>query len=164
MLYSEKVMKYFKHPKNVGEIKNADGVGKTGNPMCGDIMWLYIKVDPKTTRIRDIKFSTMGCAAAIATSSMVTELAKGKTIEKALKISNKDVAGALGGLPLPKYHCSLLAEDALGEAIYDYLSRKKLPISKELAERHKRAQQEIEHVEKIHEEYARAQEKVRKHR
>jgi len=122
-LYSEKVMEHFKNPHNVGEIENADGIGHVGNPVCGDIMELYIKV--KDGIIVDAKFKTFGCGAAIATSSMVTEIVKGKSLEQALKISNKTVAEALDGLPAVKMHCSVLAEDALKLAIEDYLSRPK---------------------------------------
>jgi nitrogen fixation NifU-like protein len=121
--YSVKVMEHFKNPKNVGEIPDADGIGNVGNPVCGDIMRLYIKVDGD--RITDAKFKTFGCGAAIATSSMVTELVKGKTIEEALKVSNSAVAEALGGLPKIKMHCSVLAEEALKSAIDDYLKKKK---------------------------------------
>jgi nitrogen fixation NifU-like protein len=121
--YSEKVMEHFKNPKNVGEIPGADGIGNVGNPVCGDIMRLYIKVEDD--RIVDAKFKTFGCGAAIATSSMVTELVKGKTIEEALKVSNRAVAEALGGLPKVKMHCSVLAEEALKSAIDDYLKKKK---------------------------------------
>jgi len=120
-LYSEKVMEHFKNPRNVGEIENPDGVGHVGNPVCGDIMELYIKVNDGT--IVDAKFKTFGCGAAIATSSMVTELVKGKEIEEALKISNRAVAEALGGLPPIKMHCSVLAEEALKSAIEDYLNK-----------------------------------------
>lgn len=119
--YSEKVMEHFKNPKNVGEIPDANGIGNVGNPVCGDIMRLYIKVE--NNKILDAKFKTFGCGAAIATSSMVTELVKGKTIEEALEISNKAVAGALGGLPPIKMHCSVLAEEALKSAIHDYLKK-----------------------------------------
>jgi len=115
-------MEYFRNPRNVGEIKDADGVGYVGNPVCGDIMELYIKV--KDGVISDAKFKTFGCGAAIATSSMVTEMVKGKSINDALKISNQAVAEALGGLPAIKMHCSLLAEDALKGAINDYLKKK----------------------------------------
>jgi len=117
-LYSEKVMDHFLNPRNVGEIPDADGVGSVGNPVCGDIMKLYIKV--KNGKIVDAKFKTFGCGAAIATSSMVTELVKGKTLEEALTISNKAVAEALGGLPPVKMHCSVLAEEALKSAIDNY--------------------------------------------
>jgi len=123
-LYSEKVMEHFRNPRNVGEIENPDGVGYVGNPVCGDIMELYIKVNDGI--IVDAKFKTFGCGAAIATSSMVTEIVKGKRIEEALKISNKAVAEALDGLPPVKMHCSVLAEEALKSAIEDYLEHQKL--------------------------------------
>jgi len=116
--YSDLVMKHFMEPHNVGEIPDADGIGNVGNVVCGDVMRLYIKV--KDGIIVDAKFKTFGCGAAIATSSMVTDLVKGKTIEEALKISNKAVADALGGLPRVKMHCSMLAEEALKSAIEDY--------------------------------------------
>jgi nitrogen fixation NifU-like protein len=112
-------MEHFSNPRNVGEIENPDGVGHVGNPVCGDIMELYIKVDNGI--ITDAKFKTFGCGAAIATSSMVTELVKGKSVEEALEISNRAVAEALGGLPPIKMHCSVLAEEALKSAISDYL-------------------------------------------
>ncbi|MBO8150863.1 MAG: Fe-S cluster assembly scaffold protein NifU [Candidatus Neomarinimicrobiota bacterium] len=121
-VYSEKVMDHFRNPRNVGEIENPDGVGKAGNPVCGDIMELYIKVEDE--KIVDAKFKTFGCGAAIATSSMVTEMVKGKTIEEALKITNKAVAEALDGLPPIKMHCSVLAEEALKSAIEDYYKKK----------------------------------------
>lgn len=121
-MYSEKVMEHFRNPRNVGEIPDADGVGKAGNPICGDVMAIYIKVEDDV--IVDIKFQTFGCGAAIATSSMVTELVKGKTIEEALRITNRTVAEALGGLPPVKMHCSLLAEQGLKAAIEDYNKRK----------------------------------------
>lgn len=121
--YSEKVMEHFKNPRNVGEIENPDGVGHVGNPVCGDIMELYIKVNSGT--IVDAKFKTFGCGAAIATSSMVTEMVRGKSIKEALKISNKAVAEALDGLPPVKMHCSVLAEEALKSAIEDYRKNSK---------------------------------------
>jgi nitrogen fixation NifU-like protein len=127
-MYSKKVLKHFMNPHNMGEIKHPDGVGEAGNPVCGDILRIYIKVEKNRQGkpfIKDIKFQSLGCAAAIATSSMVTDLAKGKMIEEALKISNKDVADALEGLPPVKMHCSLLAEEALRNAINDYMKRKK---------------------------------------
>jgi nitrogen fixation NifU-like protein len=117
--YSKKVMEHFAHPRNVGIIEDASGVGKVGNPVCGDIMELFIKVD--NGKITDAKFRTFGCGAAIATSSMITEMVKGKTIEEALKISNKAVAESLEGLPPVKMHCSVLAEDALKAAINDHM-------------------------------------------
>lgn len=120
-MYSEKVMEHFRNPRNMGEIKDADGVGTVGNPVCGDMMTIYIKVG--NNRLEDIKFKTFGCGAAIATSSMITELAKGKTLEEALKITRKDVADALEGLPTVKMHCSNLASDALKAAIEDYYKK-----------------------------------------
>ena len=121
-VYTEKVMDHFANPRNVGEIPDADGIGKVGNPQCGDVMWLYIKV--KDDIVTDIKFKTFGCGAAIATSSMITELAIGKTLEEAKKISRQDVAESLDGLPPQKMHCSNLAADALREAIKDYETKK----------------------------------------
>ncbi len=120
MLYSKKVLKHFTHPHNQGIIKKADGVGIVGNPVCGDIMRIYIKNKKKEKIIKDIKFETLGCGAAIATSSMVTDLAKGKTLNQALKITRKDVADELEGLPPAKMHCSNLAAEALHKAIEDY--------------------------------------------
>lgn len=124
-VYSKKVMANFMNPKNMGEIKNADGVGRVGNPVCGDMMQLWIKVEKKGDKkfIKDIKFKTFGCAAAIATSSMITQLAKGKTLEEAEKISHKDVAESLKGLPPIKMHCSNLASSALKKAIEDYRNK-----------------------------------------
>ncbi len=116
--YSEKVMRHFLNPHNVGELPDANGIGNVGNPVCGDIMRLYIKVE--SDRIVDVRFKTFGCGAAIATSSMLTDLVKGKTIDEALKISNQAVAEALDGLPKIKMHCSVLAEEALKAAIDDY--------------------------------------------
>ncbi len=120
-MYSELVMDHFSNPRNVGTIPDADGVGSVGNPVCGDLMKIFIKV--KDDRIEDIKFQTFGCGAAIATSSMVTEMVKGKTLEEALTVSNKAVAEALGGLPPQKMHCSNLAADGVHEAIKDYRSK-----------------------------------------
>ncbi len=123
MQYTEKVIDHFKNPHNMGAIENPDGLGQVGNPLCGDMMKLYIKV--KDNKIEDIKFQTLGCAAAIATSSMITDLAKGKTLEQAEKISRGDVSDALGKLPPIKEHCSNLAADALHKAIQDYKNRNK---------------------------------------
>ena len=121
--YSKKVMEHFTNPKNVGIIENPDGYGKVGNPVCGDLMEIYIKVDDDI--IIDIKFKTFGCGSAIATSSMITELAKGKHVDEANKITRNDVANELDGLPPQKMHCSNLAADALQEAIKDYKNKKK---------------------------------------
>ncbi len=119
--YSEKVMDHFLHPRNVGEIPDASGIGTVGNPICGDVMKMFIKIENNI--IVDVKFKTFGCGAAISTSSMVTEMVKGKSIEEALKISNKAVAEALGGLPAIKMHCSVLAEEALKSALADYYKK-----------------------------------------
>ncbi|MFA6551203.1 MAG: iron-sulfur cluster assembly scaffold protein, partial [Patescibacteria group bacterium] len=138
-MYSPKTLKHFTSPKNYGKLENPDGVGKVGNIVCGDVMWLYIKLGKNKKQeeiIKDIKFETFGCVAAIATSSQVTELAKGKTLAEALNISKDDIIKSLGGLPPVKIHCSVLAIDALAEAVYDYLIKNKKPISKDLAERH----------------------------
>jgi len=116
--YTEKVMEHFRNPKNMGDMPDSDGVGEVGNPSCGDVMKVFIKV--KDGRIADIKFQTFGCVAAVATSSMVTELAKGKTLDDAMKLTRADVAESLGGLPPIKMHCSNLAADALHEAVKDY--------------------------------------------
>ena len=121
--YSEKVMEHFMNPRNVGEIENPDGVGEEGNPVCGDMMTFYIKV--KDDRLEDIKFKTFGCGAAIAVSSMVSEMAKGKTLEEAMKITPRSVADELEGLPKNKFHCSNLGAQALHKAIQDYLNKKK---------------------------------------
>ena len=120
-MYSEKVMDHFTNPRNVGEIVNADGVGEVGNPKCGDIMKMYIRVENDT--ITDIKFRTFGCGAAIATSSMATEMIKGKSLDEALTLTNKAVVEALDGLPAAKLHCSVLAEEAVKSAIADYYKR-----------------------------------------
>jgi len=121
-MYTEKVMDHFTNPRNVGEISDADGIGEVGNAKCGDIMRIYLKVSDAGI-IEDVKFKTFGCGAAIATSSMVTEMVKGKSLKEALEISNKAVAEALGGLPPAKMHCSNLAADALHEAIKDYIEK-----------------------------------------
>jgi nitrogen fixation NifU-like protein len=123
VMYSEKVMDHFMNPRNVGEIEGADGTGTVGNPVCGDMMTFYIKV--RDDRIADVKFKTFGCGAAIAVSSMVSEMAKGKTLDEAMKITNKDVAKELDGLPQNKMHCSNLGADALHEAIKNYREKPK---------------------------------------
>lgn len=122
-MYTDKVMDHFKNPRNMGEIPDADGIGTVGNPTCGDMMTIYIKV--KDNRIEAIKFKTFGCGAAVATSSMVTEIAKGKTLAEAMKITRANVADSLGGLPPVKMHCSNLAADALHAAIEDYYKKQK---------------------------------------
>lgn len=122
-MYSEKVMDHFRNPRNMGKMKDADAVGEVGNPVCGDLMYIYIKI--KDDRIDDISFQTFGCGAAIATSSMITELAKGKTLDEAMKITRDDIAGSLDGLPPIKMHCSNLASDGLRKAIENYRAKQK---------------------------------------
>lgn len=135
MAYTDKVMDHFANPRNVGEIENADGIGEVGNPVCGDIMKMYLKIDGGI--ITDIKFKTFGCGAAIATSSVSTEMIKGRTIEEALKLTNKSVIDELGGLPPAKIHCSVLAEQAVKSAIADYYRKQGIdptPIVGEIGE------------------------------
>ena len=122
-LYNEKIMEHFMKPHNVGEIENPDGVGEVGNPVCGDMMTFYIKI--KDNRLEDVKFKTFGCGAAIAVSSMASEMARGKTLEEAMKITPQSVADELGGLPKNKFHCSNLGAQALNKAIEDYMSKQK---------------------------------------
>ena len=150
-LYTKEVIKHFKNPHNYGRIKNPDGLGKVGNPVCGDTMWLYIKIgkDKKGKEIiKDIKFETFGCVAAISTSSVITDLAKGRTLEEAMGIDKNKVVKSLDGLPPLKIHCSMLATNALAEAIYNYLSKNKKPIPKKLQEIHKRIEKERKDIKK----------------
>jgi nitrogen fixation NifU-like protein len=141
--YSQKVLDHFKNPRNVGKLEKADGVGEVGNLVCGDVMRLFIRVEDEV--IKEISFETYGCAAAIATSSVITEMVKGKTISEVLKMSNKDIIDNLDGLPPIKIHCSLLSVDALSEAIWDYYQKKGKRVPKELKKRHER----IEKLRKI---------------
>ena len=127
-MYSEKVMDHFSNPRNVGEIENASGVGTVGNAKCGDIMRMYLDIDEDTKIIKECKFKTFGCGAAVATSSMATELVKGKTIYEALEVTNKAVMEALDGLPPVKVHCSLLAEEAMHAALWDYAEKNGIKI------------------------------------
>ena len=150
-LYTKKVMEHFKNPHNYGKIKDPDGLGKVGNLVCGDVMYLYIKVGKNRKKeeiIKDIKFETFGCVAAISTSSVVTDLAKGKTLEEAIEINNNEIIKSLGGLPPIKTHCSLLAIDALSEAIYDYLSKNEKPIPEKLKKVHQRIKKENKELKK----------------
>lgn len=124
--YSEKVMDHFMNPRNVGELPDASGIGTVGNPICGDVMKMFLKIENNI--ITDVKFKTFGCGAAVATSSMVTEMVKGRSIDDALKITNHAVAEALGGLPPVKMHCSVLAEEALRSALKDYYNKQGLPV------------------------------------
>lgn len=163
-LYSKEILKHFKNPKNMGKIKNPSGCGKVGNLICGDVIWLYIKVkkDKKTgeRKIVEAKFQTFGCVVAIAVSSMITTLAKGKTLKQALKITKDDILEMTGKLPLIKVHCSILADDALHEAIYDYLHKNKLPIPEELQERHKKIQKHLKIIEERYKEYIDLEKKI----
>lgn len=161
-LYTQKVIKCFRKPHNYGRMKNPDGIGKVGNPVCGDVMWLYIKVGKNRKgeeTIKDIKFETFGCVAAVATSSVITDLAKGKTLKEALKIEKNKIVKSLGGLPPIKLHCSVLAADALAEAIYDYLSKQKRKIPEELEEKHKGIEKEKNFTDKRYKEWTKAEEK-----
>jgi len=154
--YTREVIKHFKSPHNYGKMKNPSGVGKVGNIVCGDVMWLYIKVEKDSDgkeRIKDIKFETYGCVAAIATSSMITDLAKGKTLEEAMQIDKSEVVNSLRGLPPIKIHCSVLASDALTEAIYDYLTRNKRAMPEKVKERHDRIAKERLEIEKRYKEW-----------
>lgn len=146
-------MKTFRNPHNYGKIKNADGIGKVGNIVCGDVMWLYIKVD-KNEVIKDIKFETFGCVAAISTYSIITDLVKGKTIKEALKITKDNVIESLGGLPKVKYNCSVLAVDALVEAIFDYFKKAKKEIPVGLRKKHDIIQKSKDVIEKRYKNWA----------
>lgn len=155
--YSDLVIKHFKHPKNVGKIKNADGIGRAGNLLCGDIMELYLKI--KKDKIVDIKFQTFGCVVAVANTSLLTTMVKGKNLEEALKITKDDILKKLGKVPPIKTHCSVLALDALHEAIYDYYKRNKLSIPEKLQKEHERVQQMIETIEARHRQFVKLEEK-----
>jgi nitrogen fixation NifU-like protein len=163
-LYSKEVMRHFKSPKNVGVIKDADGMGRVGNFQCGDIMELYIKVKKVKGKeiISDVKFQTFGCVVALAVSSMLTEIAKNKTIEEAMKITNKDILKKSGPVPMIKIHCSFLASDALKEAIYSYLSKNKKPVPEELQKDHERIINTLKQVEDRNKEFTEFEEKILK--
>ncbi|MBU5557923.1 MAG: iron-sulfur cluster assembly scaffold protein [Candidatus Aenigmatarchaeota archaeon] len=151
-MYTKKVLAHFKHPHNMGRIAKPDGVGRVGNPKCGDVMWLYLKIGKNKQGkeiIKDVKFETFGCVAAIATSSMITDLVKGKTIEYALGVTKEKIVKGLGGLPPIKIHCSLLATDALHEAIYNYLKKQGLRVPAQLAKTHERIVKETKVAERI---------------
>lgn len=152
-MYTEKVMKHFHNPVNMGKMVKPDGVGKVGNMACGDMMYMYIKVGTNKQGkdiIKDIKFQTFGCVAAIATSSAITEIVKGKTLEYALKIKHTDIMESLQGLPPIKIHCSVLATEALEDAIYDYLHKSGKPVSQELQKKHEEV---LKHNQMLEEEY-----------
>lgn len=164
-MYTKKVMQHFRNPHNSGKMKNPDGVGKVGNIVCGDVMWLYIKVGrnrKKEEIIKDIKFETFGCVAAIATSSIITNLAKDKTLKQAMELNRNEIVKSLEGLPPVKLHCSVLAADALYEAIYDYLSKNKRPISKEFEKRHKRIIKDKKIIEEKYKDWIKTEEELHK--
>ena len=149
--YTKKVIEHFLNPHNYGKLKNPDGIGKAGNLICGDVMHLYIKVGKNKEGeeiIKDVKFETFGCAAAISTSSVITDLVKEKTLKEAVKIDNKEIIESLGGLPSIKVHCSLLAVDALSEAVYDYLIKSNQPVPKSLKIKHARIKKEEKEMKK----------------
>ncbi len=150
-MYTDKVIDHFRHPHNMGKLEDYSAVGKVGNIVCGDVMWMYIKVgnnEQGREVIADISWETFGCTAAIATSSMVSDLAKGKTLDEAIAITNTDVAEKLDGLPPIKMHCSALAADALNEAIYDYLTQAGRDVPPVLQQRHERLAKEMDSLEK----------------
>ena len=156
-------MKHFKNPQNVGKIKNPDGLGRAGNLTCGDIMYLYLKItrDKKGREIiKDIKFETFGCTVAIANTSLLTTMVKGKTLEEAMKITKDDLIKKFGEIPIFKIHCSLLAVDALAAAICDYFLKNKKPIPKELQAKHERIEREKKEIERRHAELVKLEEEL----
>lgn len=162
-MYSDTVMEHFNDPHNQRKMENPDGVGKVGNALCGDVMWLYIKVEEDEDGndiIEDISWETFGCTAAIATSSMVTDLAQGEKVEEAIEITNEQVAEELDGLPPVKMHCSNLASDGLVEAIYDYLSSEDKEIPEDLEKRHQGIKKHMEEVEEEYGEYVEMEEEM----
>ena len=162
-LYTSTVMEHFAKPHNYGKIANADGVGKVGNIVCGDVMWLYIKVAKNKAGkeiVKDIKFETFGCVAAIATSSAITDIAKGMELSEAYKIDKKAIVDRLGGLPPVKLHCSVLAADALVEAVYDFYTRQKRQIPADLEERHQRIKKEKDIVEEKYKDWTQKEEEM----
>lgn len=164
-LYTKKVIEHFQKPHNWGKIKKPDGIGKVGNIICGDVMWLYIKVGRnKKGReiIKNVKFETYGCVAALATSSVITDLVKGRILEDALEFDREEIVKELGGLPPIKRHCSVLAADALYEAIYDYLKKKKREIPERLLKAHKRIEKEKKEIEKRYKEWIKIEEEMYK--
>lgn len=164
-LYTEKVIEHFKNPHNWGKMRNPDSIGKAGNIYCGDVMWLYIKIgkDKKGREIiKNIKFETYGCTAAIATSSVITDLVKGKALEDALEFNRENIVKELGGLPPIKLHCSVLAADALYEAIYDYLKKRKREIPERLLKAHQRIERDKKEIEKRYKEWIKIEEEMYK--
>ncbi len=163
MPYSKKVLQAFKNPKHYGKIKNLDGLGKVGNKYCGDVMWLYVKIGKNKNKqeiIKDIKFETFGCIAAIASSNIIADMVKGKKIEQALKLTKDEALEQLGGLPPIKVHCSVLAVDALKEAIYDYLKTNKKEIPLKLEKRHQVLEKERKAIEKKYKNWIKKEEEL----
>jgi len=161
--YAEKVIDHFRNPHNYGKMEDADGVGKVGNVACGDVMWLYIKVKREkdgVERITDASFETYGCVAAIASSSEITDMAKGKTLDEALKIEKGEIVDSLGGLPPMKIHCSVLASDALAEAIYDHMKRGGREIPENLLRRHERIEEGRKKMEEMYGEWIEMEERM----
>jgi nitrogen fixation NifU-like protein len=164
-LYSKQTLKHFRSPHNFGEIKNPDAVGEAGNIVCGDVMTLYLKIGKNKKGeevIKDIKFKTYGCVAAIATSSVITDLVKGKTIDEALKIDKKAIVKTLNGLPPIKIHCSVLATEALAEAIYQYLLKNKRPIPSDLQKKHEIIEKSKGIIEERYKEWVKLQKAIKK--
>lgn len=163
-MYSKKVMEHFRNPHNYEKMKNPDGVGKVGNVVCGDVLHLYLKVEEKNGKetIIDAKFETFGCAAALATSSVITDLAQGKTIEEAIDITKDQVIEELGSLPPVKIHCSLLAVDGLQEAIYNYLSQNNKEIPEKLKQKHKKIEKDRKKIEERYKDLVDLEEDIRK--
>lgn len=164
-LYSKKTLNHFRNPHNYGEIKNPDAIGEAGNIICGDVMTLYLKIGKNKKGeeiIKDVKFKTYGCVAAIATSSVITDLVKGKTIQSALKINKEDIIKILEGLPPIKVHCSILATEALAEAIYQYLLKNKKPIPKDLEKKHQAIEKSKKIIEDRYYEWIKLQKAIKK--
>lgn len=161
-MYSEKVMEHFNDPHNQRKMADPDGIGKVGNPACGDVMWLYIKVTQKDDEeiIEDISWETFGCTAAIATSSMVTDIAKGKSLQEAVKVTNERVADELNGLPPVKMHCSNLAADALIEALHDYYSKSGREVPANLKKKHKKIERDMARLEEKYGDYLSMEEEL----
>lgn len=164
-IYSKEVIKHFRFPQNVGKLKNPDGLGKAGNLQCGDIMYFYLKIGKNKSGkeiIKDVKFETYGCSIAIANTSLLTTMVKGKTLEEAAKITKEDLLKKFGNVPLIKIHCSMLAVDALAEAIYDYLLKNKREISEEMRKKHERISKERDEISHRHSELVELEEKAYK--
>jgi len=157
-LYTDEVMEHFKEPHNYGKMRDADGIGKVGNIRCGDVMWLYIKVEDNV--IKDVKFEAYGCLAAIATSSVITDLIKGKSIKEAVELKKEEIIEQLGDLPQVKVHCSVLGVDALLEAIYDYLQKQGKKIPEKVKQRHQKNKKAKEKVEEQYEDWSKVEEKL----